>query len=632
MAYERKSAWREICVRSVAVTLWLAFSFALAARAHAASLQCSSLGSDPSAGLIGNPTIQAISAKIIEEGTPATDLGLPPGVGPPLPWLPGQEPRHVAYCRVQFTYSARAGSSAGYAQGQAQHITIAVALPLNSTDGGRGGIEGNWNGKLENLGGGGCGGVLEGGGSLTIATDAGYVGSTTDTGHTDSENGARPNSRCNFGVIQAAGTLNTGMIKDFIYDAVHEQVKWAVALSKVYYGTSPLRNYWNGCSTGGRQGLALAQEDGAMFDGLLIGAPAVYWETFRLADDWPALVVKDRLNSRGKSLSASQFLAATQAAVAACDVQGLDTVRDGIIDDPRACNFSAAAIMCGVRGAPSAPDCLDADQAAAIDQIWDGPRNHAGSKIWYGYDRGVVGDPYAHGFERAANSAEQVLAYNHADLSFSAANLFLDQKSIAESDRASHPITYENEALLGSTKVGDLMNTQNPNLTQIKQHGAKIIMWHGTSDPAIRWTQSLDYYRRVATYFGDGKANFDRLQSWFRYYHAPGVAHCGGGTGPQPVAMFDDLVNWVEKNVEPTRILAKGGTGNAERSRPLCPWPKTAIYRGSGSTDDAKNFFCGGDLDANPSAVCKMLHTKYKHEDQAALDAESLGLRKQICK
>jgi hypothetical protein len=167
-------------------------------------------------------------------------------------------------------------------------------------------------------------------------------------------------------------------------------------------------------------------------------------------------------------------------------------------------------------------------------------------------------------------------------------------------------------------------------------------MWQGAQDQLIRWRDSIDYYRRAATLMGGGEANFRSLQSWFRYYHAPGVQHCGGGVGPSPTTLlpngnsqlFDDLVKWVEEGVPPSSagpstnggILATGGAGNPARTRPICPWPTTAIYKGSGSSDVAENFYCGGNLDKNPVALCKMLRTDYGFENADELNFRASDL------
>lgn len=626
--------------------------------AVASAMTCQQLVTDTNTGLSGNSAIKELTVQLIAAGAQAPAIpggggrgrgpagasgfsGAGRGAGGRGAFAPsggfgggggrGPAVQHAAWCSVQFTYSSRGDSKDGYAPGQMQHIRIAIGLPLNPQDGGTGKAIGAWNGKLENLGGGGCAGNV---GATTSATDEGYVGSSTDTGHTTAENGSGPEQRCDFGVIQDSHQLNKGMINDFIYEGVHQQVEWAKTLAKAYYSAPVQRNYWNGCSTGGRQGLALAEQYGDEFDGFIVGAPAIYWQEFRLADAWPAVVVKDRLTAKNKTLTAPQFAAATQAAIKMCDVHGLDTVQDGLVDDPRSCNFSAKANICGTTGAPGSPNCLDADQAAAIDEIWAGPKNEFGTKIWYPFNPTItlgLGGAFG-GFGNIPGSTAQVMSYNHQDLTIPTKLLFVDKAAIRAAGNPPGAMTYAEEAALGSKVVDDLMETRSVDLSKVKNRGAKIIMWQGTSDPAIRWTHSLDYYRRVATFFGKGKADFDALQSWYRYYHAPGVGHCGGGEGPAPVNIFDSLVSWVEDNKAPDSILARGGSLNPQRTRPLCAWPKTAVYNGSGSIDDAANYTCQGDLDADPKAVCRMLHTQFGGEDKKAVDDKAKGIKASACK
>ena len=148
-------------------------------------------------------------------------------------------------------------------------------------------------GSFKNLGGGGLVGSV---GATTSATSDGYVGSSTDGGHTTAQNGARGN----FGVIQASNQLNRGKIIDYIIESVHQQVEWSKLLALNYYNAKPTRNYWNGCSTGGRQGLALARYYGNAFDGFLVGAPAFFHDEFRFSDAWPWLMVKDLLVPKGQ--------------------------------------------------------------------------------------------------------------------------------------------------------------------------------------------------------------------------------------------------------------------------------------------------------------------------------------------
>jgi Tannase and feruloyl esterase len=572
--------------------------------------QCSVLATDPAFGLAGNPLIASATSTLV-----------------------AATPTNAAFCNVQLMYSSISDTAYGYAPSEAQAIRIGIGLPLNSADGGAGGVQGAWNGKIQNLGGGGLVGSV---GSTTSATSDGYVGSSTDGGHTTAQNGARGT----FGVIQATNQLDRGKIIDYIIESIHQQVEWSKLVSLNYYNTKPARNYWNGCSTGGRQGLALARYYGNEFDGFLVGAPAFFHDEFRFSDAWPWLTIKDLLVTKGQTLTTAQYTAASNAAIAACQVQNGSGVADGYLDDPRSCTFDASANICGSPGAPPAPNCLTADQAQAINMIWDGPRNHLGQKIWHPMERG---SSIGVGFATIPSSAAQVMSWDHRDLNFNTNLLFSSQAAIAAAGSPVGAVTYEDEATLGSNTTNDLLGEDANQIGTVdlaKNHGAKIIMWQGTSDQLIRWRDSLDFYRRAAVnYSGTGSADFVSLQPWFRYYHAPGAFHCATGLGPAPIltrasapgSIFGALVDWVENGHAPDTILAQGGSVSPTRTRPLCPWPTTAIYNGSGSTEVASNFHCGGNLDANPVAACKMLRTEYKLENRGPLDGAGTGLDSVAC-
>jgi hypothetical protein len=130
---------------------------------------------------------------------------------------------------------------------------------------------------------------------------------------------------------------------------------------------------------------------------------------------------------------------------------------------------------------------------------------------------------------------------------------------------------------------------------------------------------------------GRNEPDFERLQKFYRLFRAPGVAHCGGGAGPQPQNLFGALVDWVENGKAPAQILAQQTlAGGIVRTRPLCPYPQTAIYNGSGSTDDAANFHCGGNLEKR-RIVCADVLTKYKHEANGHLDFSGTGVHRHDC-
>ncbi|HMG56094.1 MAG TPA: tannase/feruloyl esterase family alpha/beta hydrolase, partial [Kofleriaceae bacterium] len=303
-----------------------------------AAVRCGELSIDPKHGLAGAPGVKSATSQIV----PASGA-------------------NASYCQVDILFGTRT----------AQNINIRVGLPLNAADGGTGGTQGAWNGRTQGIGGGGCAGSL----NVTAPVNAGYVGSGTDTGHAG--------GNCEPGV-NADGTYNLQFIQDFIRNGIKEQVRFSKRVAERYYGTKPAYNYWNGCSTGGRQGYLLAQELAGELDGVLANAPAIYWTRFQTAQMWGQIAMKDLV---GAPIAAAKLNQATASVVAACDAA--DGVADGIIDDPRTCAFSAAANVCGAATAPAA-NCLTAAEAEAIDRIWDGPRNAAGHKIWFGLDRGTA--------------------------------------------------------------------------------------------------------------------------------------------------------------------------------------------------------------------------------------------------
>jgi len=524
----------------------------------AAAVRCSQLATDPANGLAGNSSVKSATSRVV-----AASGG------------------NVSFCQVDVLF----GTSA------AQNINIRVGLPLSAADGGTGGVQGAWNGRTQGIGGGGCSGSL----AVNAPVNAGYVGSGTDTGHSG--------GNCEPGV-NGNGTYNLQFIQDFIRNAIKQQILFSKQLANHYYAMAPAFNYWNGCSTGGRQGYLLAQELGGELNGILASAPAIYWTRFQSAQLWGQLAMRDLV---GGTISATKLRQATASAVAACDAA--DGVSDSVIDDPRTCAFSAAANICGRPTAP-ATNCLTAAEAEAIDMIWDGPRNDGGSKLWFGLDRGTDlsglngGAPFALGITQ----------------------FHWDEHSTAFDWRTVSPEGYAQVAQDGSRNIADVTDTFG-NLDTFRSAGGKLLTFVGGNDQLIFPRGVINYYRVMASrYRAPGDTGFASVQGFYRLFRAPGVGHCGGGNGPQPQNLFGALVNWVEHGAAPAQILATTGS----RSRPLCPYPQTAIYNGNGNTDDAANFHCGGNLE-QPAVVCADVLAQYKNEVAGTRDAAGSGVPAGTC-
>jgi hypothetical protein len=501
---------------------------------------------------------------------------------------------NAAYCEVDLRYGTT----------PKQNINIVIELPLNEADGGSGGIQGAWNGRTQGLGGGGCtGNILKfpppDNGSAEVK--AGYVVSGNDLGHSGDD--------CEPGV-NADGTYNMQFIQDFVRNGIKQQVLWSKAIAKAYYGVGAKYNYWNGCSTGGRQGYLLAQELGGELNGIMANAPAIYWTRFQTAQMWGQIAMHEIV---GGPISPAKLERARKSAIAACDRE--DGVADGIIGDPRTCHFSARANVCGVATALT-DNCLTPAEATAIDKIWDGPRNALHSRIWFPLDRGT---------DFSVLDGITPFELSVIQLHWDEHNRTLEWPSVSLE-------RYPDVAEHASRNIAEMTDTAEP-LDEFKTHGGKLLTFVGTNDQAIYPRGVIHYYRQMAArYSRSGKPDFAHLQSFYRLFLAPGVAHCGGGDGPSPVDPFNDLVNWVEHGVAPESLLAAGGSAAppSGRTRPLCPYPQKAIYNGHGSTDEAKNFYCGGNLETR-SAVCDAVLTPYKHEKGGSLDFNGTGLSARDC-
>ena len=529
-------------------------SFALALLASAAGaaapVPCTELATD----LAGNPTVKSVTSTVVAASGP-----------------------NAAYCQVNILYGTNPN----------QNINIRVGLPLNSVDGGTGGVQGAWNGRTQGIGGGGCAGSL----AVNAPVNAGYAGSGNDTGHSGGD--------CEPGV-NLDGTYNFQFINDFIRNGMKQQILFSKAVAKIYYGQKPAYNYWNGCSTGGRQGYVLAQELPNELDGILANAPAIYWTRFQTAQMWGQIAMKDLV---GAPITAAKLNQTTASAVAACDAA--DGVTDGVIDDPRTCNFSATANICGTPTAPAA-NCLSAAEAQAIDLIWDGPRNGRGNKIWFGLDRGTS-LPALNGTAPFFLGVTQ-FHWDEHDRSF-------DWHTV---ERNEYPLVAQD----GSRNIADVTDTFG-DLDQFRKHGGKLLTLVGANDQLIMPRGVINYYRETASRRGKGAGkgpDFEDVQEFYRLFRVPAAGHC-----VVPNA-FPALVNWVENGVAPQQIINPGAT----RTRLLCPYPQTAVYNGTGDTNNAANYHCGGNLETTQT-VCADVLTKYKHEADGHLDFRGSGVNRNAC-
>ena len=410
-----------------------------------------------------------------------------------------------------------------------------------------------WNGKLLMEGGGGLVGYISTEGMMHAVRE-GYASASTDTGHTGS-----------------SGRFALGhpdKITDFAYRAVHETAVEAKALIAAYYGHGPRLSYWEGCSTGGRQGLMSAQRYPQDFDGIIAGAPA-YNQIYISA--WRMRLLMTALKSPQHALPAEKLKLLNDAVLDKCDSN--DGVKDSLIEDPGNCNFDPGILKCS--GAETA-SCLTPQQLETVRTAYSDLRSSTGELLYphlpFGGELGW--DLPAGGTEPGPIDVDIFRYIANQNPAWDWRNFDIE-KDI-------------DQALLHGKEI----HAVNPDLGKFKARGGKLLMYHGLSDGgsdgAISAFNTVAYYESVLKRMGQNQ------NDWFRLFLVPGMDHCGGGTGPNQFNKIAALERWREQNDPPTSIPAArvNVSGVIDMTRPLCPYPQLAFYKGSGSINDAANYTC----------------------------------------
>jgi hypothetical protein len=416
-----------------------------------------------------------------------------------------------------------------------------------------------WNGKFQGIGNGGFAGDIAYP-TLAKAIQRGYAAAATDTGHRAGGTDAR----------WALG--HPEKIVDFGYRAIHETAVIAKAAVAEFYGDAPKRSYFNSCSNGGRQALMEAQRFPADYDGIIAGAPANYWTHLLSNSIWVAQAMAEP----GGYIPQAKLPAIENASLAACDAN--DGVKDGVIDSPDKCQFKPATLLC--KG-PDSDACLTKPQVAALEEILAGIHGSKGP-LFPGYVLGGITGPQGWGAWTTGAAPAKSIGYAFGSNFF--ANMVYEDK-----DWDFHTFQPDRDTKKADDKLARTLNSTDPDLSKFQARGGKLILYHGWSDAAISPLNTIDYYKSIR-----------QPESFVRLFMAPGMQHCGDGPGPsdfgQGAGASGDplhdvnaaLERWVEEGVAPAWIVAKKG----ERTRPLCPYPQVATYKGTGDTDNAANFVC----------------------------------------
>jgi hypothetical protein len=361
---------------------------------------------------------------------------------------------------------------------------------------------------------------------------------------------------------------------DFAYRAPHVVSVAAKRLISRFYGAPPKVSYFVGCSTGGREGLILAQRYPHDFNGISVGSPAIFLGP--LDGIYFAWVV--RVNSdanRQPILTGDKLPALHRAMLDACD--RLDGLQDGQVDDPRRCHFDPKAIQCPPR--TDTVSCLTPAQVTAVRTLYDGPRDPDGTRIYPGWE--MRGSELAWLGHLIPSPDSWTGPFPDNFLKYMAYPIGTPHSSLWDVEFTKGELRRETpEAIKG--------NAVSLDMREFRRSGGKIIMWHGWDDQAIPSVATVDYYQRVWQSSGGLQAT----QKWMRTFMIPTMYHTWtGGDRLTNFDTYDALVDWVEHGKAPSAIVATGtNTDGGPRSRPIYPYPLVARYDGSGSVDDARNF------------------------------------------
>ncbi|KAF4964322.1 hypothetical protein FSARC_7767 [Fusarium sarcochroum] len=448
---------------------------------------------------------------------------------------------NLDFCNVTVTYTH---------PGQKRKIHVQVWLPFN------------WNGRFQGSGGGGWAAGL-GAMSLAPGVALGYATATTDAGHSETDS-------TESWALNSSGKVDLNALQDFAATALGDLATIGKAVTKIFYSEAAKYSYWNGCSTGGREGFMLAQRFPEAFDGVLAFSPVINWAQVPTSTYWPQQVMKD-LNYYPLPC---EMIAITARAIEACDE--LDGAKDGIISYPNQCRFDARSLI------DLSFTCHDrtlhfSHQAAEIaNAAWNGPLSPSGSRLWYGIGQdarlmGVanttctgdkcIGSPFQLG-------ADWIKYFLAKDPQFS----LLDMTQ-AEYARLFHESVQQYESIIG---------TVDPDLSEFRRVGGKMIAVHGLADEVVPVNGTISYYNAVLA--GDSKA-----AEYFRFFPAPGVAHCASYVGQYPKDTLSSLVDWVERDVVPDILEATDPKGDTIRK--LCAYPKQQLYTG-GNPQKPESFIC----------------------------------------
>ncbi len=461
-------------------------------------------------------------------------------------------------CRVRGTISPTTRSA----------IQFEVWLPQAET----------WNGRYLGTGNGGFAGSIAYD-PLNRGLTQGFAVSATDTGHVGTPRDTE----------WAIG--NPERVIDLGWRSLHETTLVSKAVIEAYYGRAENHSYFSGCSTGGRQGLTLAQRFPTDYDGIVVGAPANYWNALHGVG---GQIFSDLIHGRIAWMSPAKLRLVNDAVHAQCRSVG------GLLEDPSSCRFEPESLLCAE--GQNGDSCLTPLEAHTIASLYDGLRAPDGSLLYPGMAPGHEISWTPGIFGREPGEYRQTLKYPFTNGFFGI---------LQHGDPAWTPAQFDVTADLAAVRnsvLGRAVYAENPDLAAFRANGGRILHYHGWHDPGIPARASIAYYEEVAQLQGGIAAT----QPFYRLFLGTGMEHCGGGPGPNAVGgvsstpspvktpetdVLAAIIRWVENDVAPEQIIAtryedNNPAGRIVAQRPWCPYPAVARYDGMGDPAQADSYSC----------------------------------------
>jgi len=366
---------------------------------------------------------------------------------------------------------------------------------------------------------------------------------------------------------------------------VHVTTQADKAIIKAFYSAALEHSYFSGCSQGGLEALTEAQRYPRDYDGIIAGDPANYWT--HLYAGGHLWIAQATLTDPASYIPTTKLQMIGDAVYAACD--SIDGIKDGILNDPRRCHFDPSVLLCK---SGDAPTCLAQPQVEAVRKIYQGARTSDGEQIFPGIMPG--GEAGQGGWSTWITGTDPGRG-SHFTLGFPALKniVFENPDWDFRTFRMDRVQGFDSDVDFLDAKMGPIINNINPDLRAFQANGGKLIQYHGWADPDISPINSINYYQSVVQFMDRDGHGLSETKNFYRLFMVPGMFHCQGGPGPNTFDALAALEQWKEKGAAPEKMVATHvSNGAVDRSRPLCPYPQEAQWKGSGSTDQADSFAC----------------------------------------